>query len=543
MLNFNTRRNKSFDKALAFLKRHLLTIIVVAVFVAGVIATITIVNRDERPDTDNDGAIAILQPASEVRLAMYEPMSFDPLASSDEDVVYINQLVYAFLFRLDSHLNIEPDIVESYIPNREAGSVEIVLKEDITFSDGTAMNAYDVEFTINAIKGIGQTSPYYNYVKKISNVFVTGRNSLFIEFVSQGDAALDNLVFPIVSSETYNDGNFNVGGGPYIFGEYNAGKNLILEPNEKYYGEVPGISVYIGIVRNKDILPGLTTMDDVTAYMSKEASADDIALDKALRVRYIPSGELEYLGFNCNNAIFSENDMRLAIAYAIDRETIVKDDYSNSAVISDSLYYPGFLDVEEGEQIKYDPKKASEILTALGYTDTNEDKIIENGKGEQLSVRLLVSSESGSRRDAANTIAKNLNAVGINVEVIQVSSRDMMSVLRGGSFDMYLAGIKADKQFKLMELFNTANYGKYKNETVVSLVNQLEQCLSRDEQKGVFIALKPLLNADIPYFPIVYKTYSFVSVPSLALNDSPTYFNPYSDIQNWSWQKRVANEE
>ena len=543
MPNYNKKKNKYLDKALAFLRRHLLTIVVVAVFVAGVIATIMIVNRDERPDNGDEGAIAILQPASEVRLAMYEPRTFDPLSSSDEDVVYLNQLVYAYLFRLDSHLNIEPDIVESYIPNREAGSVEIVLKEDLTFSDGTAMNAYDVEFTINKIKEVGQISPYYNYVKKISNVFVTGRNSLFIEFASQGDAALDNLVFPIVSSEAYANIGFNIGGGPYRFGEYNAGKNLILEPNEKYYGEVPTISVYIGIVKNKDILPGFTAMDDVTAYMSKEASADEIALDKSLRCRYIPSGELEYLGFNCNNAILADSNMRLAIAYAIDRDTIVKDDYGNSAVVSDSLYYPGFLDVDENESIKYDPKKSSEILSSLGYMDTNEDKILENESGNPLSIRLLVNRDSGLRKDAAETIAKNLNAVGINVEIIQLSSGDMQTVLNGGSFDLYLAGIKLDKQFKMTELFGAYNYGKYKNETVISLINQLEQCLSREEQKGVFTALKPLLNIDLPYFAIAYKTYSFISVPSLAVKETPTYFDPYKAIQGWSWQKRVVKEE
>ena len=167
MPNFNGRRNTSIDKIFAFLRRHLLAIIVVIVVVSGIIATVMIVNRDDRPGDDDGGAIAILQPASEVRLAMYEPKSFDPLLSSDEDVVYINQLVYSYLFRLDNGLNIMPDIVESYVPNRETGSVEIVLKDDLIFSDGTAMNAYDVEYTIDTIKVIGETSPYYNYVKKI----------------------------------------------------------------------------------------------------------------------------------------------------------------------------------------------------------------------------------------------------------------------------------------------------------------------------------------------------------------------------------------
>ena len=537
------KRPASVNKVFAFLRRHILVIVVALIFVVGVIATIMIVNREDHRTDGENGAISILQPATEVRLAMYNPKSFDPLASSDEDVVYINQLVYAYLFRLDSGLNIAPDMVESYIPNREAGSVELVLKEGITFSDGTAMNAYDVEYTINTIIELGKESPYFTYASKIAKVFVTGRNSLFIEFASPNDAALDNLVFPIVSAEAYNKSKFNVGGGPYKYGEYVAEKSLSLEPNELYYGSVPSMPVYIGLVKDKAILPGLTTMDDVTAYLSKEASADDIALDKMLRCRYIPSGELEYLGFNCNDNILSNSTMRRAIAYAIDRNEIINADYGKGAVISDSLYYPGFLGVEEGDSITYDPKKAAELLGTLGYADMNEDKLLEDENGQPITLKLLVRNDSGNRKDAAMSIVKNLNAVGISVEVITLYPGELTAYLRAGNFDMYLGGIKMDKQFKMAELFGSENYGKFDNETVLALIGQLEQCLSREEQKGVFTALKPLLNSELPYFCLGYKTYYFVSVSTLALTENPTFFDPYRYIGNWVWQKKITAEE
>ena len=536
-------KNPTVNKVLEFIRKHLLTIVVVLAFVAGVYATVVIAQREERPANDGDDSISILQPASEIRLAMYNPALFDPLSSTDEEVVYLNQLVYSYMFRLDNNLNIVPDMVESYIPNRETGSVEINLKEDITFSDGTALNAYDIEYTINQIQAIGSTSPYYNYANKIARVFVTGRSSLFIEFVSNMDASLDNLVFPIVSSENYNYHTFNIGGGPYKYGEYEFEKSLVLEPNDLYYGDVPTIPVYITMVTNKDILPGLATLDDVTAYMSKDGSADDIAISKMLRCRYIPSGELEYLGFNCKKALLSNNLMRQAIAYAIDRNEIVSDDYANGAVVSDSLYYPGFLGVEDNASLTYDPKKASELLASLGYTDANEDKLLEDADGNQISLRLLVSKDSSNRKDAAETIVKGLNAVGINVEVVQLSQQELMANLYAGNFDMYIAGIKMDKQFKMTELFGSANFGGFNDETVLSLVGQLEQCLSSDEQKGIFAALKPLLNTEMPYLSIGYKTYYFVSVPSLAVSETPMFFDPYRNLGKWVWQKKVSTEE
>ena len=539
------KRNKStnINKTFEFLRKHLLTILVALVFIAGVYATVVIVRNEERPSKEAEDSISILQPANEVRLAMYNPASFDPLGSTDEDVVYLNHLVYSFLFRLDEGLNIVPDMVESYIPNRETGSVEITLKEDITFSDGTALNAYDVEFTIKQIQLIGSVSPYYNYANKISNISVKGRNSLVIAFGSNSDASLDNLVFPIVSAETYGTEFFSVGGGPYKYGEYQKDKGLILEPNELYYGDVPTMPVYISMVLNKDILPGLTTLDDVTAYISKDNSADDIAASKMLRCRYTPSGELEYLGFNCRNSWLSDNLMRQAIAFAIDRNEIVTNDYGNGAVVSDSLYFPGFLGVDEIETITYDPKKSSEILASLGYVDSNDDKILEDESGTQVSLRLLVNKNYQNRKDAAETIAKGLSAVGISVEIVELSQGELLSNLNSGNFDLYIAGIKMDKQFKMSELFGSSNYGSYSNSTVLNLVGQLEQCLSRDEQKGVFTALKPLLNTDVPYMSIGYKTYYFISAPSLAVSDAPLFFDPYRSLGKWVWQKKVSTED
>ena len=537
------KHNKASNPILNFLKRNILAIVVLLVFILGTIATIVIVNREGDTTPDDQGTIAILTPASESRIAMYNPKSFDPLASSDEDVVYLNQLIYGYLFRLDEGLNITPDLVEEYIPNRETASVEIKLYDGLRFSDGSRLSASDVVFTIDTIRYTGKKSPYFNYVSKIADVEITGTNSLVIKFFDPYNAALDNLVFPIVSEDDYNISDLRVGSGPYKYGDYNPERSLELVPNEYYHGVNPTVSVIINIVKNKDILAGLVTMDDVTAYISSDPASDNIAQDKSLRCRYIPSGELEYLGFNCNNPMLSDNRIRQAIAYAIDVEEILRDDYSGSVLSSDSLYYPQFLGVNDENSISYDPKKASEILASMDYKDTNEDKFVETPEGEAITLKLLVDNSQITRKDAAATIVKNLAAVGIKVEVIALDKNELLNVLKAGTFDMFIAGINLDKQFKMSELFNDANYGNFNDQTVISLVSQLDQCLSAEEQKAVFIALKPQLNSQIPYFALGYKAYYFVSVSSLSVTESPLFFDPYRGIGTWTWQKRMTVEE
>lgn len=541
---FKKRKNqRQKNEVVVFLKKHILTIIVLLIFIVGVVATAIIVNRESANAPEEGGAIAILTPTSESRIAMYNPKSFDPLASSDQDVVYLNYLVYGYLFRLDNGLNVYPDLVEDYIPNRERGSVEITLRNGLSFSDGTPLTASDVEFTINTILNLGKKSPYFNYVKRIESVRVDGNNNLYIEFINPLDASLDNLVFPIVSAADYYTSDFKVGAGPYKYADYNPERNLELLPNTYYHDTIPEIPVIINIVKNKDMLAGLVTMDDVTAYLSTNISSDDIAKDKSLRCRFIPSGELEYIGFNCNNPLLSDNRMRQAIAYAIDRDEIISDDYAGGVLLSDSMYFPGFLGVDDEDPIHHDYKKAASIFKSLGYSDINEDKFLETPEGENFTLRILMSNESAPRKDAAATIKKSLATIGINVEVIPLAPSELSMELKEGNFDLYIAGISIDKQFKLSELFNEANYGGFNDQTVISLVGELEQCLTSEEQKAVFIALKPQLNSQLPYFSIGYKAYYFVSVPSLSVTEGPLFFDPYRDIAGWTWQRRTTVEE
>lgn len=544
MLKFKKRKTKKHNnEVFVFLKKHILTIIVLLIFIVGVIATTIIVNRESAKAPEEDGTITILTPTSESRIAMYNPKSFDPLASSDQDVVYLNYLVYGYLFRLDNGLNIYPDLVEEYIPNRETGSVDITLREGLCFSDGTPLTSSDVEFTIDTILYLGKKSPYFNYVKKIESVRLDGTYKLHIEFINPLDASLDNLVFPIVSASDYNISDFKVGAGPYKYANYNPERNIELLPNTYYHDTVPEIPVIINIVKNKDILAGLVTMDDVTAYLSSNISSDDIAKDKSLRCRFIPSGELEYIGFNCNNPLLADNRMRQAIAYAIDRDEIISDDYGGGVLLSDSIYFPGFLGVDDEDPIYHDHKKAADILKSLGYADINEDKFLETPEGENFTLRILMSNDSGPRKDAAATIKKGLATIGVNVEVIPLEPAELSKSLKNGDFDLYIAGISIDKQFKISELFNEANYGGFNDQTVISLVGQLEQCLTQEEQKAVFIALKPQLNSQLPYFSIGYKAYYFVSVPSLSVTEGPLFFDPYRDIAGWTWQRRTTVEE
>lgn len=535
--NKGKRAHKLFD----FLHEHVIALIIVVVVLAGAISTIAIVKGDViAPGKEEEGIVR--QQTSTIYFAMDPVESLDPLSSQDRDVYYLNQLIYSSLFRLDDGLNIQPDLVDSY--TAKDGSVSIKLRSDAKFSDDTQVTAEDVRYTVSQILRAGEDSPYFEYVSRIDSVRTSGSNSLTITFESAADAALDNLIFPIVSSRSYDpSSNRNVGSGQYRYGSYDSTKALNLKPNKNYYGETATNSLQLKIVPDKTTTTGLMTMDAVTAYVSTSQDADSDADDKKLKVTKIPSSELEYLGFNFKNKYLAQKEVRQAIATAIDTDSIIQDNYGGAGVSADSLYFPGFLGTEnQGDAYSQDQKAAAQLLKKAGFEDSNEDGVLEDSKRKDFEVKILVNSGNGNRSDTASTIADALNQIGIKASVERLSWSAYRGALRSGKFDLYLGGYKFDKKYDLRALFGRNNNLSYSNDEILARVRKLETCLSAEEQKETYEELKPLLQEEIPYYPLCYKTYAFITVNTFSGTQTPTYFDVYRGCSTWTWEKVVATE-
>ena len=510
-----------------------------ALLIVGAVATIKLYQSTTENEQSGDSDSSRYVASQETYLAMYEPVTFNVLRSKEEDVVYLNQLVYSSLFRLDETLNIVPDLVSSYSMEPESGVLDISLRDDAIFSNNMHVTAQDVITTIETIKEIGQESPYYIYVNRIADIRINDTYSLSLRFSNPDISALDNLVFPIISDADYTrDQGFAVGSGPYVYGYHNKGEYVRLLPNPFYYGEIPTQTIDISIIKDKSAVPGLITMDAVTAFLSKDQNSDTIASDRSLLCKAIPSGELEYLGFNHTNQFLSDSNIRQAMAFAIDRESIINDDYGRAGTISDSLYFPGFLGSDPEEKIAFEPKTSADLLTSLGMRDMDEDGIIENSDGDDMSFRLIVDSSKGNRVDAARSLSEDLASIGINVNVAPLDKDTFFAELQAGNFDLYMAGLKIDKQFNLSELYGPSNYGHYNGEQVISLTKELEKMHSQEEQTNIFRDLKQSLYNEVPYFAICYKNYYFLSVTTLDTKTQVMYFDPYRNIGSWTWQKR-----
>lgn len=148
---------------------------------------------------------------------------------------------------------------------------------------------------------------------------------------------------------------------------------------------------------------------------------------------------LWFLGFNLNKDIFSDRhgvQVKKAIGQALDRETIAKT-IMGSPVVPDSIV-PKTMDgyLAKSYAPAYSAKAAKAILRSAGYSAADK----------RLDGLSLLHTDGVKTIQIAKLIKKNLAAIGIKIDLVQVAYRDeekWQTALQSGKFHMFLLGYKA----------------------------------------------------------------------------------------------------
>ncbi len=150
-------------------------------------------------------------------------------------------------------------------------------------------------------------------------------------------------------------------------------------------------------------------------------------------------------GLFFNNTIYPLNkpEVRQAIAYAIDRSRATKVSYGQAGApvkymvgISDSLV-DRFIDpaaIKTLNTYDYNPKKAEEILTKLGFKKNGD--VWADDKGKNLEFELSVPSDFTDWNPAAQDVADQLTAFGIKITLRAYPNDQQRPDVKDGKFQI-----------------------------------------------------------------------------------------------------------
>ncbi|MDF2820165.1 MAG: peptide transporter substrate-binding protein [Clostridiales bacterium] len=484
-------------------------------------------------------------PTGEITIGIRNPETLNPILVKDKSVNNMLLLVFDTLFTLDAEQRPVGNLAESYTLDPSGSFITVTLSGDATWHDGTQVTADDVIFTIEQLKSAPADVLYKNYVANILRTSKIDNQNFTIYFNQPSNTNLYTLTFPIIPRAYYSN-NMEItsetslkpmGSGRFQFVDYSNMKQVNLIRNDEWFKTPAKI----------EKVKCLITKNDETDINSFHAGVIDISnpavfnwsdfssVDTIKPIEYT-SNYYDFIGFNFNNVLLANKDIRKAIANTINREQINKDIYIEHNTVVDSPFHPDAWFSKNFNVIyKQDKALVDKFKTQAALTDTNDDKILEKD-GVALKFELLVNSNDTTRVQAAELIKLQLKEAGIEITVNSVDYATYKTKLEAKEFDIFLGGwlLVPTPDFGFMfhsQNIVTTNYLSYNDPKMDSLLLAAYQSVKDDEVLKNYTNLHEYIQEEVPYFSLYFRNSAVVLGKNVSGDMFPSTYNLYNGFE------------
>lgn len=460
----------------------------------------------------------------------------------------VNQITQGLL-TFDENNELQPMLASSW---EQVDDVTYVyqIRDDVTFSDGSAMTMDDVLYSLERTRD-PDTASYLGWMfDNVASIEQTGDWELTVT-LSQPDATWQYVpgttachIISKAYAEKVGDklgtpeGGL-VGTGPYKYVSWQNGASVELTRNENYWGEDAGYFdnlTFKIITEDTTRVTALQTGDVDCTVAPPESMLDVLKSDENLTLTASPGFGVTFLAFNTQKAPFNDAKVRQAIYSAIDLdtiyETLIKDAGEPSTALPNSTALFGAEPeawteyAANAPQHTYDVEAAKALLAEAGYAD-----------GFECAITI---SDNSLRNTIALAIQEQLAKIGVTVTINKVSTDEHTAYQFGENldangvrdYDMIMAGWEADypdPSGNLMPLCqggNSSNSAAYNNEEVTNLINQQLQLSDPTQRNDLMFQALDIVMEDVPYIYLYYP------VKNIAINSA---YKGVTMNASWIW--------
>ena len=385
--------------------------------------------------------------------------------------------------------------------NDERTEITFHLNPKAKFSDGVAITADDVLFTINLLKSKGRP-PFDRYMKRIEHIEKLDNLTVKMEFLHSNDREFPFILassIPVlpkhaIDIDTFEKNGLNPipGSGPYIISRVDPGERIIYTRNPDYWGN--DLAVNRGL-NNFDTVQIEYFRNDNTRFEAFKKGILDVFLEEPAnpnrwRLSYnfpaVRDGEVikesfkkrtpaDMIGFvfNTRRPIFKDRQVRQALSLMFDFEwvnhNLFNDVYSRTEGFwsGSNLSSVGKPATEKEKQLlrpfpdavlpevmdgtwhsvktdgsgidRASAEKAWKLLQDAGYKIQNQQAIGPDGKPLQFEIM----TQSLEEEKIALAYQRSLARIGIEAEVRTVDDTQYQNRLTSFDYDMIIGKLKA----------------------------------------------------------------------------------------------------
>ncbi|WP_336659800.1 TIGR04028 family ABC transporter substrate-binding protein [Leucobacter sp. USHLN153] len=353
----------------------------------------------------------------------------------------VNQVTDRLLYQNPETLELEPWIAEE-LPEVNADATEYTfkLREGVTYSDGTPLDAENVVKNFDLF-GKGDTDRALSVSEAINNYdhgevvdehtvkFVFSAPSPgFAQATSTINSGLLSNSTLDRTNEEFGPGNATeiIGSGPFVISDEQIGKETDLEVR-KDYDWAPESRVHQGrahldaidviVAGESSVRVGTVTSGQ--AQIARQIPAPDEAQftgDKLQLVQAATNGVNNSLSFRFDHAPLDDIKVRQAIIAGVDRQAIVDTLFTDSYPLATGILAKTALGYEDTSDFyEYDPDRAKQLLDEAGWKPGSDG--IREKDGERLSITFNEALPQPRSKDVVTLIQEQLAGLGIEVKL------------------------------------------------------------------------------------------------------------------------------
>ncbi len=460
-----------------------------------------------------------------------EITSLDPYATTAVADMQIYRQIYETLFFLNSEMELEPRVAERYELADDGMTYTFYLHQGAKFHNGDELKASDVVFSFERAKTMPAMA---NYTAPIDTVTAVDDYTVQVKTVDVLADALSQLnEIPILCEKivTEQGDNFgqtavDAGCGPYMLSTYDRSTKITMKAFDDYYRGAPAI---------KDVTYSVMTDSSATLIAFESGDLDLVTVplsswkmiseNSSYQTALTPTTHISYIALNLSKAPFDNEDLRKAVAYAIDKDSCIIAAYEGLAEKADFLLNPAAIDLAptEGTHYDYDPEKAKEYLVKAGYPD-----------GVDVGEMLVYGS--GYWPKYAEIIQQNLADVGITVSLRTMDTSAVIQDMKAGNYTMGTGGMTCDPQASFLARFChsrmiESSAVKFGDSWIDAKLDEADRELDAEKRAALIKEVNDYVMESAALLPVFYKTTPYAYASGL----SGTFDLNFYYIYNFSW--------
>lgn len=364
-----------------------------------------------------------------IETAVFGEYNFDMLASGVSELPLVYQ---------DTKGEYHP-LLATYA-TEDAATWTYTIQDGMTWSDGAPVTAEDILFTLqyDQANGSANFEAQTGEDGKVTDAKYTGyslsddKMSISLTLASPNVRELSNMTsFRVMPKHVYEgkdtvtEAEGRITCGPYVLESFNKEAGTITFAVNEYYPQKPNVEkIVYQLFGNEDTMYLALQQGDIDmvwAYSTGAAGTyqDVLSTDTNVSLVNVAAANAPaVLAFNNAKGLFSDENLRQAVSYALNYEEFKTYFGSAYAEIPNRGFVPsttvGYTDTEK---LTTDTAKADEYMKAAGYTEKNADGFYVNADGAAAAFTLTVNAAKETHVGYAEMVKTQLEAFGIQVNL------------------------------------------------------------------------------------------------------------------------------